>query len=384
MKRNRTTKKKKLAVRRRAAKGRELGTQFFKDILWKKRSWVGRSLVILIAIGGFVVGSSYALAYWYQQRHKNEPLVVGTTFIPDYARSFGLNPKETLHATLYDLGIKRLRLVSYWKIIEKKQGTYDFSELDWQLKMAEQANAEVSLSLGVRQPRWPECHEPAWAKHMPKEQWYPKLKDFMAATIERYKDSPALKSYQLENEFFMTVFGECTDFDRDRLVDEYNLVKQLDPDKPIVITRSNNWGGWPVGEPTPDVFGVAVYKRVFDYTVTTRYFEYPYPPWFYSTLAGAGELASGKPLIIHELQMEPWMPDGYKINKIEHIPEQNKSMNAERLKDRFRYGEKTGLRAMDTWGVEWWYWRKVEAGDASLWNTAKAEITRINRENLQK
>ena len=78
------------------------------------------------------------------------------------------------------------------------------------------------------------------------------------------------------------------------------------------------------------------------------------------------------------------MPDGYKINKIEHIPEQNKSMNAERLKDRFRYGEKTGLRAMDTWGVEWWYWRKVEAGDASLWNTAKAEITRINRENLQK
>src|SRR5690606_12438277 len=126
--------------------------------------------------------------------------------------------------------------------------------------------------------------------------------------------------------------------------DEYNLVKSLDPDTPIIVTRSNNWGGIPIYAPTPDMYGVAVYKRVFDYTVTNRYFEYPYPSWFYSFLAGASELYSGKPMIIHELQMEPWLPAGYSMKEVADIPEQDKSMNAERLRKRFEYGRDSGIR----------------------------------------
>jgi hypothetical protein len=136
-----------------------------------------------------------------------------------------------------------------------------------------------------------------------------------------------------------------------------------------------------LGEPTPDLYGVAVYKRVFDYTLMHRYFEYPYPPWFYGLLAGAGELRSGKPMIIHELQMEPWMPDGFAINDPASIPEQNKSMNADRLQARFQYGIDTGIRTVDAWGVEWWYWRKVKANDPSLWNVARDEFTKINLAN---
>src|SRR5690606_37420611 len=118
---------------------------------------------------------------------------------------------------------------------------------------------------------------------------------------------------QLENEFFMTVFGDCPDHTRERLVDEYNFVKSLDSEHPVIITRSNNWGGIPLYEPTPDEFGVAVYKRVWDQNVTYRYFEYPYPAWFYSFLAGMGEIVSGKKLILHELQAEPWIPDGMEL-----------------------------------------------------------------------
>jgi hypothetical protein len=346
--------------------------------LWRARNLWQRCLLILLAILILLLSGSYGIAYWYQQKHKNEPLVFGTTFIPDYARFFGLDPQETMQAALDDLQIRRFRLVSYWKNIEKTQGTYDFSELDWQFQKAEQAGASISLALGLRQPRWPECHMPAWALSQPKSVWYPELKKFMTATVERYKNSPALVSYQVENEFFMTIFGECTDFDRERLVDEYNLVRLLDPSKPIVITRSNNWGGIPIYAPTPDLYGVAVYKRVFDYTLTHRYFEYPYPPWFYALLAGAGEIKSGKPMIIHELQTEPWMPEGYSINDPAHLAEQDKSMNADRLQKRLQYAEDTGIRTIDTWGMEWWYWRKVKANDPSLWDVAKAKLNEVN------
>lgn len=351
----------------------------FKRI-WRRGSRATRVIAILACAGVLFVSANYAVSYWYMKKHAAEPLQIGTTFVPRYARYYGLDPKETMQAMIDEVGFKRFRLVSYWDDIEKVQGIYDFEELDWQFRMAEEAGAEVNLAIGLRQPRWPECHMPGWAETMPKDQWYPRLKDFMGAVIERYKDSPSLKTYQLENEFFMTIFGECTDFDRERLVDEYNFVKKLDPSKPIIITRSNNWGGVPVGEPTPDQFGVAVYKRVWDKTMTKRYFEYPYPPWFYGMLAGAGEILSGKDMIIHELQMEPWLAEGqdFEMNDIESIPEQNKSMNAERLRDRFKYGRETGIRTIDTWGAEWWYWRKVKAGDPSLWNVATEEVRAAN------
>lgn len=344
--------------------------------LWHKSFWY-KSLLILCASVTVVLSGSYGISYWYLAKHRNEPLQLGVTFIPRYARYFDLDPQETMQAIIDDLGVKRFRLVSYWDDIEKVQGVYDFSELDWQFKKAEAAHANVSLALGLRQPRWPECHMPSWAASESNDVWYGQLKTFMTKVVERYKNSPALASYQVENEFFMTIFGNCSNFDRQRLIDEYNLVKKLDPSKPIVVTRSNNWGGVPINEPTPDLYGVAVYKRVWDQTITHRYFEYPYPPWFYGFLAGMGEILHGKPLIIHELQMEPWMPDGYDL-RTSTMAEQDKSMNAERMAYRFKYAKDTGIRIIDTWGVEWWYWRKVHFNDSSLWNTAAQEFRKTD------
>jgi hypothetical protein len=344
--------------------------------LWRKSFWY-KCLLVICALVTFVLSGSYGISYWYLAKHRHEPLQLGVTFIPSYARYFDLDPQETMQAIIDDLGVKRFRLVSYWDKMEPTPGQYDFSELDWQFKKAEAAHAKIDLSLGLRQPRWPECHMPEWAMKQSKDEWYPRLKAFMTAVVERYKDSPSLISYQVENEFFMTIFGECTDFSRDRLIDEYNMVKKLDSSKPIIVTRSNNWGGVPINEPTPDLYGVAVYKRVWDQTITHRYFEYPYPPWFYGFLGGAGEILHGKPLIIHELQMEPWMPDGFDL-KTSSVAEQDKSLNAERLAARFKYAEDTGIRIIDTWGVEWWYWRKVHFNDPSLWNVAREEFKKAD------
>lgn len=339
---------------------------------FKERSIFQKIMLIFLSILIFLVGCMYGIAQWYITSNKSQEFKFGATFIPSYARYFGLEPKDTLQAMIDELGIRHYRFVSYWDEIEKTPGVYDFEELDWQFEKARASNSTVTLAIGLRQPRWPECHMPTWASSQPKDVWYPQLKTFMTKVIERYKDVPFLESYQLENEFFLDVFGICPDFSRDRLIDEYNLVKSLDPNRTLIISRSNNALGLPVGKPRPDKFAISVYKRVWDRTVTKRYFEYPFPAWFYGFLAGAGKIVTGKDMIIHELQAEPWGPDlGIPEMSIE---EQNKSLNARRLTDRIEYGKATGMREVDLWGVEMWYWRKVKLNDPSLWEAGKKAI----------
>ncbi|MEO8785080.1 MAG: hypothetical protein ABI221_02045, partial [Candidatus Saccharimonadales bacterium] len=124
----------------------------------------------------------------------------------------------------------------------------------------------------------------------------------------------------------------------------------------------------------PDIVAVSVYKRVWDKTLTHRYFEYPFPAWFYGFLAGADKIATGKDTIIHELQAEPWLPPGFNMNDPKSSAEAAKSMNPARLKDRIQYGEATGMKTIDLWGSEYWYYRKEKLHDPGLWNVAKTAI----------
>lgn len=353
-----------------------------RGINWLRRWWQRglwqKIAAVVIAIVFIFVGSMYGIARWYIDSQSHKPLKYGTTFIPDYARQLGLDPKTTMKAIVDELGVRQLRLVSYWKIHEATEGKYNFDELDWQFKLAEESGSKVSLAIGLRQPRWPECHMPAWAEKLPMDEWAPKLKDYMREVIYRYKDSPALESYQLENEFFMTVFGICPDHTRERLIDEYHFVKSLDSEHPVIVSRSNNWVGFPYYDPIPDTVAISVYKRVWEKAIIKRYFEYPLPAWFYAFLGGVGKIVTGKDLIIHELQAEAWLPHGYSMSDVDDVPEQNKSLDAERLRDRFEYGRATGLREIYVWGTEWWYWRKTIANDPSLWNVAKEEFTKYN------
>lgn len=332
---------------------------------WWQKTIVAVSLIILMAIGFM-----YGVARWYIAQESAKPVVIGTSFIPAYAESLGLNPQQTMDAILNDLHVKHLRLVSYWDQLEPRPGNYDFSTLDWQIKKAEAAHVKVSLSVGLRQPRWPECHMPSWAANESENQWEPQLLGFMTAVVNRYKNSPAIESYQVENEYFLKGFGNCTNFDRSRLIAEYNLVRKLDPNHTIIIARSNNALGWPVGAPTPDEYGISIYKRVWDATVTHRYLEYPFPAWFYGFVAGWTKLMTGKDTIIHELQAEAWPPDEQSIQDT-RLAEQNKSFNAQRFKDRVEYGKATGMHTMYLWGSEYWYYRLDKLHDPSLWNVAK-------------
>lgn len=335
------------------------------------RLWQRIGLVLLLIVF-IAVSSMYGIARWYIAKHADEPLTIGATYIPAYARYFELDERETLQAMIDELGIRRFRLVTYWNEGEPKPDKYQFEHLDWQFDMIEEAGGEVSLAIGLRQPRWPECHWPKWAHDLPKEQWQTELKEYMGKVINRYKDRPSLESYQLENEYFLDVFGDCPDHTRERLVDEFDYVKSLDPDTTLIVTRSNNAvPSWPVGAPRADLNGASIYKRVWDRTVTKRYFEYPFPAWYYAFLAGGAELTTGNNTFIHEMQTEPWAPISLKDASIE---EQDKSLRADQLRDRINYGVATGMRTIDLWGVEWWYWRREKLNDPSVWNAGRQAI----------
>lgn len=339
---------------------------------WKK-GWPQKITLIFGVVVLIVIGCMYGIARWYIASESDKPLVMGTSFIPAYAESLGLDPQQTMDALIHDLGVRHFRLVSYWDELEPAPGRYDFSLLDWQFKKAEAAHAKVSLSLGLRQPRWPECHMPGWAADEPESTWQPQLEQFMAAVVNRYKNSPALDSYQVENEYFLKGFGECTNFDRSRLVSEYNLVKRLDASHKIIINRSNNALGWPVGAPTPDEYGISIYKRVWS-PVIGRYMEYPFPAWFYGFVAGWEKLMTGRDLMIHELQAETWPPNYQSIQQTP-LAEQNKSFDAQRFKSRVAFGKATGMKETYLWGSEYWYYRKQVLHDPSLWNVARQTFT---------
>lgn len=338
-----------------------------------KRVWLRRLVIGLVAFVVLVMGTMYGIAQWYIQTEKSKPLEMGVSFIPDYAQGLGVDPQKTMDA-LTGIGVRQFRLVSYWSDMERTPGQYDFSQLDWQFKKAEAAHAKVMLVVGLRQPRWPECHIPDWAAKEPSSEWTPQLEAFMKAVVERYKDSPTLQQYQLENEYFLKGFGTCTDFSRSRLVSEYNLVKKTDPSHPIIVGRSNNALGFPVGQPQPDEFSISVYKRVWDAGFSHRYLEYPQPAWFYGYIAGVQKVFNHKDMVIGELQAEAWPPNGKTITATS-LAEQNKSFNAQRFKDRVEYGKATGMKQIDLWGAEYWYYRMEVLHDPSLWNVAKQEFS---------
>jgi len=343
---------------------------------WRKNWW--HKVVAVAVVLAVVCGSTmYGIALWYQHEQKNKPTTLGVTFIADYANYLGLDAHQTYMAILNDLHVKHLRLVSYWSDIEPTPGQYNFSELDWEVQQAQAHNAKISLAIGLRQPRWPECHPPGWIDtSKPEATWEPALKQYIAAVVSRYKSNPALQSYQLENEYFNS-FGGCNNFDRARLSSELALVKKLDPQHPVIISRSNNYAGLATRQPLPDIIGISVYRHVWNSVLWHRYVTYPFPSWYYAFLAGAEQIVTGKPAVIHELQTEPWPPDDLDIPHIS-LREQNKTFTAQTLADTTKFGKQTGIKDIDLWGAEYWYYRMVTLHDPSVWNTAEQIFTDNN------
>ena len=310
--------------------------------------------LFIVLIGYFFIGGP----------KEAKEIVFGVNFSQKHASNLGLNWKNVYLALINDLGAKKIKIATYWDLIEPEEGEYYFQDLDWQVEEAEKKNVKLLLVIGMKTPRWPECHIPYWAKN--KEVQQKKILKLLKEIVLRYKNKKVIWAWQVENEPFFP-FGECPWSDKKFLQKEINLVKTLDPQRPIIVSDTGEWSFWFRAAKLGDLVGITMYREVW---VENRgfYLRYIFPPVFYWRRYLLVKKLFAKEVICVELQAEPWGP-----TLLYNLPleEQKKTMNLERFKENINYAKKTGLKEFYLWGTEWWYWLKEKQGDPGIWQEAK-------------
>lgn len=308
------------------------------------------------------------LLLWLAQKPVPQSITYGMSFNTLYARELGLDWKQTYDAILDDLGVRHLRLAAHWPMVEPAQNVYNFTELDYQLTRANDVGAEVIMAVGRRLPRWPECHVPDWAQTMSEEDRAAAQLKMVEQVVSRYKNNPAIKVWQVENEPFLEVFAYeyCGATNADLLEKEIALVKSIDPTRPVLVTDSGNLGTWYGAYSRGDMFGTSVY--VYFWNPELGQFRTWLPPWVYRAKDKLMALRYGhKDSVLIELSAEPWL-----LEPVVDVPVETQfsRMNLQKFEDILTYAEKTRYDRQYLWGAEWWYWL-MQHGHAEMWNRGK-------------
>lgn len=295
-------------------------------------------------------------------------ITYGMSFNTPYARELGLDWRATYDAIINDLEVRHFRLAAHWPMVEPAPNVYNFEELDYQVQRAEEVGATVIMAVGRRLPRWPECHVPDWVKKLSQEEQNAEQLEYMTAVVERYKDSPAIIMWQVENEPFLKVFAyeHCGDLDADFLDKEIELVKKLSPTRQILVTDSGNLGLWNGAYSRGDVFGTSVYVHFWNPELGQ--FRTVLPPFAYRVKDNLMKLIHGnKTSMLIELSAEPWL-----LEPVTDVPLETQftRMNLEKFEDILSYARETRFDNQYLWGAEWWYWLSLQ-DNPEMWERGK-------------
>jgi hypothetical protein len=300
----------------------------------------------------------------FAQKEKPKEITYGLSYNVPYVRELGLDENKVFDAFLNELGVRDLRMSAHWTLIEPKKDSFDFAWMDRDIKKAEQHGAKVIFGVGRRLPRWPECHVPSWAQDMDWESQKSEIREYVTAVVLRYKDSPAITHWQVENEPYLGLFAHehCGDLDEVFLEEEIALVKSLDPSRPILVTDSGNLGTWQGAYTHGDAFGTSVY--VYFWNPELGQFKTILPPWFYRVKENILSLIFGeKETFLIELSLEPWLLEPVTAVPVEV---QYSRMDAQKFNEIIEYAQRTRYSSQYLWGGEWWYWLK-DKGHPEMW-----------------
>lgn len=289
----------------------------------------------------------------------------GATFSTAYAESLGLDARRTFIAVVDELGIKKIRLPVYWSDVEPSERQYQFEEVDWFVREAEDRGVALTLVVGRKVPRWPECYIPDWAERLAPVYQNQALLDYLENVVRRYDASVAVERWQVENEPFYD-FGDCPPPDAKLFDDELALVRRIS-DKPIQLTTSGENEFWIDTALPADVLGASMYRvtwnPLFGYSV------YPLGPDYYAAKAVAVREFVDK-VIISELQSEPWLTEPITDSTPVSLAAQ---FTPKELTANIAFAKQAGFDEIYLWGVEYWYWM-AEEGQGALWEAGKKII----------
>ncbi len=303
--------------------------------------------ILLIFVGLYILAFS---------QMKTPPTTFGLTYSPRYAAELGLDPRVTYHQILDDLRVKQIRLPVYWDEVEIFPNRFNFTSVDYYLNEAQQKNVKVILTLGIKQPRWPECFAPEWIQKLTRQDRDQKTVELVKTEVEHFKKYPNIIAWQVENEPFFN-FGVCTPPNwktHERVKQEVAQVKSIDS-RPVIVTDSGELGFWLPAYKLADSFGITLYR--FAWNPYMGSVDFPLPPFYYRAKAGLVKLIGGgqKGIFISELQAEPWVPNGEGIKDVK-ASALFKLFSPDRLQSHVKFSQETGLPHANLWGVEYWYY----------------------------
>lgn len=193
------------------------------------------SLYLLIVL---VLGVIFFVSLIFLQRINDSRPELGVTFSIAYSEELGLDPGDVFIGLLDEVGVKKFRFPVYWDRIEKIRGQYEWGELNWYLWQAGlREDVEITLVIGQKVPRWPECWLPDWFGQMDSPDQEQAVLEMISAVVTHVGENENVIRWQVENEPFLA-FGEgCPAISSEQLEQEIGLVRALD-DRPIQLTVS--------------------------------------------------------------------------------------------------------------------------------------------------
>ncbi len=191
----------------------------------------------------------------------------GVTFSDSQAEYLGLSADEVYSAIINDLGVKEIKLHVNWNATEPTPGNLDLTRLDRRIREAEENGFSLILVIGMKTGRWPECHTPEWFQRVPEAERKDRIVQYVTTLVGRYKNSPAVTHWQIENEPFLE-FGTCPDWYYEQgtsLIEaEVAAVRALDNTRPIIISESGELSTWTRAAGLADVVGVTMYRNTWN------------------------------------------------------------------------------------------------------------------------
>ena len=234
------------------------------------------------------------------------------------------------------------------------------------VREANKRDVKVVLAIGERIPRWPECHVPQWAENLTQVEKEKALFTMLEIVMKSFVEYENITHWQVENEPLVKWFGICPSPIPELVKKEIAFVKTFDS-RPIIVTDSGELSFWKSADNLGgDILGITTYRVTWNKWL--KFIRYPFPIAFYTTKASLAGIP-WTTIISTELQAEPWIP-GTKGLTETSLATQYHSMSLEQFGANINYGRALQLRDVYLWGVEWWYWLKVNGNDA-FWNEAK-------------